>query len=76
MKEDFQCEECGTRVLYAKSLKRHIRDTHGDKPKLYLKNVKVEGKYICQFCQKLYAHTRDLRAHYKKHHIKEMEELP
>lgn len=53
-----------------------MRDTHGDKPKMYLKNVKINGKYICQFCQKLYSHTRDLRAHYKKLHIQDMEELP
>ena len=68
-KEEFKCHECGVRVLYEKSLKRHMRDQHGGKPKMYMKNLKVNGKYICQFCTKEYSHTRDLRAHYKKYHI-------
>jgi len=46
-KKDFKCEECGIRVSYAKSLKRHIWDSHGEKPKMYLKNVKIGGKFIC-----------------------------
>ena len=45
-KEEFKCHECGVRVLYEKSLKRHMRDQHGGKPKMYMKSLKVNGKYI------------------------------
>ena len=43
---------------------------------MYLKNVKIGGKFICQFCPKQYSHSRDLRTHYKKYHIQDIEELP
>jgi hypothetical protein len=43
---------------------------------LYSKHEKVEGKFKCKFCDKSYAHTRDLKKHYKSKHPVEVDEQP
>ena len=57
-------------------MRRHAK-AHGiAKPKLYYKHAKVEGRYKCHFCDTSYSHTRDLKKHYKKKHLAEIEDLP
>ena len=33
-----------------------------------MKQIKKEGKFICKYCEKLYAHTRDLKNRYRSQH--------
>jgi len=49
-------------------MERHMRDSHSNKPKIYLKHEKVNDKYICHVCRKPYSHTRDLKKHLEKEH--------
>jgi hypothetical protein len=34
----------------------------------------VEGKFKCKFCQKSYAHSRDLKKHYRSKHPVEVDD--
>ena len=33
-----------------------------------MKHIKKDGKFICKYCEKPYAHTRDLKNHYRSQH--------
>ena len=46
------CEECEKNFTYKSALKRHILEQHSNKPKLYLKHDKIDGKYFCPYCNK------------------------
>jgi hypothetical protein len=36
----------------------------------------VDGKFKCKFCEKTYAHSRDLKKHYRSKHPVEVEDQP
>jgi hypothetical protein len=40
-----------------------------------MRHVKVDGKFQCLFCSSQYSHSRDLKKHYTKHHVLEVEDL-
>ncbi|XP_019562281.3 zinc finger protein 37 [Aedes albopictus] len=67
----YACEDCGTKYSKAKSLSRHRRACHMERPSntkpANRQPLSTDGQYKCNYCPKTFKHRPSLNFHIKTH---------
>jgi uncharacterized Zn-finger protein len=63
----YECHHCSLKIRYRSSLLKHMKQHMGDAKFKTMVQLNVDGKYLCQICQKQYSSKKNLRQHQKLH---------